>query len=117
MLEWYIDNISNLIIREILMLQNNKNVDNNTKEAIKLLNIIEWKNKTENMKNHIKEEKEKSPNDERSMNIKEENAMKIINAWMTYIKLIHDKKDWSELVAVLLEAPLNIESFIMCMSL
>ena len=101
MLEWYIDNISNLIIREILMLQNNKNVDNNTKEAIKLLDIIEWKNKTENMKNHIKEE----------------NAMKIINAWMTYIKLIHDKKDWSELVAVLLEAPLNIESFIMCMSL
>lgn len=31
MLEWYIDELSNLIIREVLMLQNNEEVDNNTK--------------------------------------------------------------------------------------
>ena len=117
MLEWYIDNISNLIIREVLMLQNNEDIDNNTKEAIKLFDIVEWKNKTENMKNHIKEEKENSPKDERNMNIKEENAIKIINAWEMYIKLIHDKKDWSGLVSLLLEASSKIESFIMCMSL
>ena len=117
MLEWYIDDMSNLIIREVLMLQNNGDFDNNIKEAIKSFNIVEWKNKTENMKNHIREEKENSPSDERSIKIKEENAIKIINAWRMYIRLIHDKKDWSGLVSLLLEATSKIESFIMCMSL
>lgn len=117
MLEWYIDDMSNLIIREVLMLQNNEEVDNNIIETIKIFDIVEWKNKTENMKNHIKEEKENSPNDERSIKIKEENAIKIINAWKTYIKLIHDKKDWSMLASLLLEAVSKVESFIMCMSL
>lgn len=117
MLEWYIDDISNLIIRNVLMLQNNEDVDNKTKESIKLFDIMEWKNKTENMKNHIKEEKENSPDDERNMNIKEENAIKNINAWETYIKLIHDKQDWSGLASLLLEASSKVESFIMYMSL
>ena len=117
MLEWYIDELSNLIIREVLMLQNNEEVDNNTKETIKLFDITEWKNKTENMKNHIKEEKENSPDDKCTMKIKEENAMKIIHAWETYIKLIHDNKDWCGLTSLLLEATSKVESFIMCMSL
>ena len=117
MLEWYIDELSNLFIREALMLQNNEEIDNNTKETIKLFDIVEWKNKTENMKNHIKEEKENSPNDEREMKIKEENAMKIIHAWETYIKLTHDKKDWGALASLLLETISKVESFIMCMSL
>lgn len=117
MLEWYINELSNLIIREVLMLQNNEDVDDNTKETIKLFDINEWRNKTENMKNYIKEEKENSPNDERNIKIKEENAMKIIQAWETYIKLIHEKKDWNGLASLLLEASTKVESFIMCMSL
>ena len=117
MLEWYIDELSNLIAREILMLQNNEELDDNTKETIKLFDIVEWKNKTENMKNHIKEEKENSSDDECTMKIKEENAMKIIHAWMTYINIIHNTKDWSGLASLLLESTSKVESFIMCMSL